>query len=32
LKQGVKSILKEFWGHRWKVVLGLACLLVVDAA
>ena len=32
MKQGVKSILKEFWGHRWKVVLGLACLLVVDAA
>jgi ATP-binding cassette subfamily B protein len=32
LKQGVKSILKEFWGHRWKVILGLVCLLVVDAA
>jgi len=32
LKQGVKSIFKEFWGHRWKVVLGLACLLVVDGA
>lgn len=32
MKQGVKSILREFWGHRWKVVLGLACLLVVDGA
>ena len=32
MKSGVKSILREFWTHRWKVVLGLACLLVVDAA
>ncbi len=32
VKPGVKSILREFWKHRWKVVLGLACLLVVDAA
>ncbi len=32
LNPGVKSILREFWRHRGKVVLGLVCLLVVDAA
>lgn len=32
MKPGVKSILKEFSRHKTKVVLGLSCLLVVDAA
>ena len=32
MRSGVLSILKIFWAHRKNVAVGIACLLITDAA